>query len=103
MGPGSQLAKVLERDDRMEGEIIIALTILGKLEIKRTRQVFPDKEGKVHIQMNRNQNSPKLLSSNPGNVATLKSTSQALLGLQKSGGKLFSNETFNTGLNNQSV
>lgn len=63
VGPGSPLARALERGDGMEGEIIITLTILGKLEIKRTLQVFPDKERKVHIQINRNQNSPKLLTA----------------------------------------
>ena len=34
VGPGSQLARVLERGARMEGGIIVTLTILGKLEIK---------------------------------------------------------------------
>ena len=30
LGPGSQLARVLERGDRTEGEMIIALTVLGR-------------------------------------------------------------------------
>ena len=47
LGPGSQLARVLERGDRTEGEMIIALTVLGKPEAKRTLQVLPEKEGKA--------------------------------------------------------
>lgn len=83
--------------------MIIALTVLGKPETKRTLQVLPEKEGKVRIRMNRNRNSLELLNNNPGNVATLRSRRRALRGLQKSGGKLFSSEKFSIELSNQRV